>query len=833
MNDHFEAHTAAMGARLAQLADDLAHPDADSLRVAREALTELAVSLEELRVTGEQIESEIEAARDRGLTGRARELSYRTVFDQAPGAYLVTDNSGLIQRANRAACELLGREDRFLRGKPIAVLATGDPADLFEVMNRVRERNGPLRIDLDLQTPRGQLRRLTALVAPERSTDDGAGLGWFLDDRSTIRPFEELTPSEAALRITTVQFEGILATTTDAIVSVNRDQRIILYNEAAERLLGWTADEVMGLPLVKILPDRVASTHGTSVNAFAKGEIDTRVMAPRPIEIERKDGSTIPVEATISRATFDHSWISTVIMRDRTEPERLAEELRFAQEFDRKVLQTIGALVAVLDPEGGILVFNRACERVTGFRSEDMVGRSIWDVLVPEDQQEELRGCCEKLLEAGGPVTHENDWLTADGDRRSIQWSNSTIADLEGNVTHIVAAGMDATRQLELEDQILVAQRREAVGQLAGGIAHDFNNVCSIIRGHVELLMDDRKWNDEDRRRFAAIDVAVERATGLAANLRTLSQRLPLHPEFLHVNKIVESVGILLAGLLDSDVSLELVAEADPDTVIADRSQVEQVLLNLVLNSWDSLEGFGEIKVSTSTTASDSEPARIELTVSDSGEGMSEEVRRRAFDPFFTTKPVGTGLGLPTVLAIAEGAGGSMSLVSEPGEGTDVTVWLPLAESIDSSHEEAQSPPKEPVVDPVDRLNVLVVDDEPEVRRVIAEMLTKGGYDVMTAHDAESVIAIMAGTDEPLDILVTDVRMPGVSGYELAAALAGEHPEMGVVFVSAYPEVDDPAKPEAGSRAVFLQKPFSTDGLLEAMATATLRRAGPGPTADG
>jgi nitrogen-specific signal transduction histidine kinase/CheY-like chemotaxis protein len=393
----------------------------------------------------------------------------------------------------------------------------------------------------------------------------------------------------------------------------------------------------------------------------------------------------------------------------------------------------------------------------------------------------------------------------------------------------------DVTERRALEGRLGQAQKMEAIGRLAGGVAHDFNNMLTVILGGVHFLKRDMLPNQDLSAMIGEIEQAAQRAQGLTHQLLAFSRRQVLEPRVLDLNALVSSVESMLRRLIGEDVELHVAFGAGLHAVKADPGQLEQAIVNLVLNARDAMSGGGRITIETRNVTQarsgdgpeDSELGRgaesaggggagagplVMLSVADTGAGMTPEVRAKAFEPFFTTKAVGhgTGLGLPMVYGIVKQSGGSVSLRSEPGRGTTVSVYLPSA----GSRVEVRKPP--PVAAPCSGdETILVAEDENGVRHWIHNALQGRGYTVFACRNAKEALSIAADYAGPVHLLLTDIMMPGMSGRELADRLVAQRPATRVIYMSGYTEEELGRHGVAGEEREFLQKPFTPLELLE------------------
>lgn len=376
-----------------------------------------------------------------------------------------------------------------------------------------------------------------------------------------------------------------------------------------------------------------------------------------------------------------------------------------------------------------------------------------------------------------------------------------------------------AVERSALEDQLRQAQKMEAIGQLAGGVAHDFNNLLTVILGHSNHLVAELSDRDPLRESAEEIRDAGDRAAAMTMHLLAFSRRLVLAPALLDLNQLVTNVERLLRRMIGEDVSLATVVSANIGVVLADAGQIEQVLMNLAVNARDAMPDGGTLTITVDEeriSNRDEADAKdlaigdyVTIVVTDSGTGMSAETQTHMFEPFYTTKSVdkGTGLGLATSYGIVKQSGGNITVDSTLGAGATFTIYLP--------RQDAQAATLTPLPAMVERAvateTLLLVEDEPAVRRLTRRMLENRGYRVIEASAGAEALVTARGHDGPIALLLTDVVMPGMGGRELAALLADERPETRVVYMSGYPD-DAVLRLDLG-QVVFVQKPFTAEGL--------------------
>ena len=498
--------------------------------------------------------------------------------------------------------------------------------------------------------------------------------------------------------------------------------------------------------------------------------------------------------------------------------------LKQSEERFRSLVQNSYDIVTVVNENGNVEYISPSVQRVLGYDPATMIGRSAGEWAHEDDMA--LAG--EKTA-----LVMENPDAVADFVMRarhadgSWKWLEITLHNQLSNpaIKGIVAHQRDITDRTNadearqrLEEQLRQGQKLEAVGQLAGGVAHDFNNLLSVIQNFARFVYDDMDPADPRREDLSEILGAGDRAANLVRQLLTFSRKDLIRPQIWDLNGIVAEMTKLLSRTIPENVELDLQVGKGPIYVNVDRGQIEQVIMNVAVNARDAMTSGGCLTVKTGTRVIESiggaketgmlaPGAYAHLAMADSGVGMDEATLNRAFEPFFTTKSrdSGTGLGLATVYGIVEHAGGHVSVESEQGVGTTLHVYLPLSPS--GAEEEVVSP-KAPI-DLRGRETVLVAEDEKGVRSVVERVLRGKGYNVISAGSGEEALALAGEMKGRIDLLLTDLVMPHMSGTELAAQL----PDVDVVYMSGYSD-DVLSKQGVPSEGTYLQKPFSPEALL-------------------
>jgi two-component system cell cycle sensor histidine kinase/response regulator CckA len=502
--------------------------------------------------------------------------------------------------------------------------------------------------------------------------------------------------------------------------------------------------------------------------------------------------------------------------------------------FTQAILDTAGEAIVCLDRHGIVRSFNRAAERMFGWTAGDIVGGHV-DRLMPRPENTRRDDHLSPYLSVGGPVqrgARKVVGLRRDGTRFPLDLSVSQFDGDEGPQFAWVLR--DLSEQTRLQDELRQAQKMDAIGRLAGGVAHDFNNLLTVINGWCEALSSASA--DERKAAIDQITSAAAKAAHLTGQLLSFGRKSTPNPCVLDLNPVIDDVGRMLRRVIGEDIRLESALLDTPAFVRIDQGQLGQVLVNLALNARDAMPRGGCLRIETGRESLDARAAAraavapgtyITLTVTDTGTGIPAEVMDHLFEPFFTTKTDrGTGLGLATVHAIVQQAGGTIAAVNVPGGGARFTLRLPEA----PAGRPAADAPSAPTLDDRGNENVLVVEDEAQVRRITVSMLKARGYRVLEAATCQEALNL-ATTEDAIDLLVSDVVMPELSGPELATRIRTVHPTIRVLLVSGY-SVDAVARHGVdGAAPAFLQKPFTGNQL--ARKVREVLEAAPGSPAAG
>jgi two-component system cell cycle sensor histidine kinase/response regulator CckA len=605
-----------------------------------------------------------------------------------------------------------------------------------------------------------------------------------------------------------------LAGALDGVVLADERGRVLEWNPGAERIFGYERREALDREIAElVIPERDRAMHRQAFARYA--ESGETAIAGRCVELvaRRASGEEFPVEVTLCPVEVKPFRVLGVV-RDVTKEKQEEAALRARKRDWRALFEANPNAMWVHDCETlRFLAVNETACRQYGWSRQEFLAMSVTDLGAAEDETQR-----QASVTAGGEgftppelVRH----MHQDGTTLDIEVSAHALV-FEDRPAQLVLAH-DVSQRRRLEETLARAVKMEALGRLAGGVAHDFNNVLVVVTGYADLIArrtDDAAILDA----VQAMKTAGERAAGLTRQLAAVSRRQALVPKPLSLNEVVRGLRPLFTQLLGADIALEFSLAREAPTVLADPSQLEQVVLNLVVNARDAMPHGGRLAIETQTHSLlgrladerfDLAPGRYAvLQVSDTGIGMDRETMARMFEPFFTTKSeaTGTGLGLATVYGIVTQSGGDVWVYSEPGEGTVLKIYLPEAPGEADSettdvHSEARSRGEG---------TILLVEDDEAVRGLVETALAEDGYTIESAGDAEGALAVLAR--RPVDLLVTDVVMPGQSGRVLADEVRVRSPQTKVLFISGYAGDALMARGVAEDLA-FLSKPFDIDEL--------------------
>ena len=517
---------------------------------------------------------------------------------------------------------------------------------------------------------------------------------------------------------------------------------------------------------------------------------------------------------------------------DVTERIKAQESLLVERDFAESLIQTAQVIILVLDPKGRIVRFNPYMEQITDYQVDEVKGRDWFEAFLPQNSRDQIRVLFSRALNDLPTENFITAILTKSGLERLIEWNARALLDREGTLFGLLAVGQDVTDRVKAEEekaklgeQLRQAQKMESIGRLAGGIAHDFNNLLTPILGYTEALLEELPAEDPHHGDLLEIMEAANQARDLTRQLLAFGRKQVLELKTIGLNTVISGMEKMLRRLIGEDIEVHIMLEPALGSIKADRSQIQQIILNMAINARDSMPNGGKLTVETTNTVLDSETTRshphvrpgayVMLSVSDSGIGMDKETLNKIFEPFFTTKDqgTGTGLGLAMVYGIVKQHGGHIWVYSEPNRGSTFKVYLPLSDEdvdFEEGHYYSLQTPRARQGEVV-----LLVEDEPSVLGLATKLLKKQGYQVIEARTAKDAIQIADAHGSNIHLLLTDIIMPEMNGRDLYRHLAEGNPSMKALFMSGYTGnvIAQHGILEHGIH--FLQKPFSILSLSQ------------------
>jgi PAS domain S-box-containing protein len=611
----------------------------------------------------------------------------------------------------------------------------------------------------------------------------------------------------------------LLDSAPDAMVIAGNEGRIILVNSQTEKLFGYQREELLGQPVEVLVPERFWNHHRKHRGNYMVNPQARAMGAGTELYGVKKDGTEFPVEISLSPQQTEDGILVSSTIRDITERKRVDDALRQSEANFRAMIEgTYGVYRAT--PEGKLLVVNDALVKILGYESVEEVMALNLAVDIFENgeytplmfDQPGTRKQFAKL---------EAHWKRKDGSTIPVEISGRAVRDENGTILYFEVIVENVAHVRGVEQRLRHVQKMEAIGRLAGGIAHDFNNVLGVVVAYTEMLVEKLQGDSELFPLVNSVTKAVERGGTLTRQLLAFSRQQVLEPQVISIAEHLEGIKDMLARVIGEDIKLIMLPGNTNLRVKVDPTQLEQVIMNLVVNARDAMPEGGRLTIETGEIDIDDEycgrnpEARIGrhvmMAVTDTGCGMSPEILSRIFEPFFTTKEQGkgTGLGLATIYGIVKQSGGHISAYSEVGRGTTFKVYLP------ATHEQIDKPevlPQERVA-PRGEETILLVEDEESLRTVTQEFLSNKGYKVIVAEDFQKAVEACEGNSRHIDLLMTDVVLPGASGPKLADRLATSRPEMKVLFVSGYTADALVHGDLHRTDFAFLSKPFSLNTL--------------------
>jgi PAS domain S-box-containing protein len=622
------------------------------------------------------------------------------------------------------------------------------------------------------------------------------------------------------------RFELLVQSVTDyAIYMLDPEGHVTSWNRGAQRFKGYKPEEIIGQHFSRFYTPEEREQEIPRI-ALETAEREGRFEA-EGLRV-RKDGSRFWANVVIDPIRDPDGTLVgfAKVTRDLTERRAAEEELRASEERFRLLIQSVtDYAIYMLDPDGRVNSWNPGAERFKGYSADEIIGEHFSRFYTEEDRAADVPRIALETATREGRFEAEGWRVRKDGTRF---WASVIIDPIRNNGALIGFAKVtrDLTDKRAVEEQLRQSQKMEAVGQLTGGLAHDFNNLLTGISGSLEMMQVRvaQGRTAEFDRYFVAAQGAVRRAAALTHRLLAFSRRQTLDPRPTDVNRLLGSLEELVRRTVGPSVELEVVGSSGLWPVLVDPNQLENAILNLCINGRDAMPDGGKLTIEASNKWLDERAARqqdlpigqyVSVCVSDTGTGMTPEVIAKAFDPFFTTKPMGegTGLGLSMIYGFARQSGGQVRIYSELGQGTTMCLYFPRHTGETLPDEEVELPSAAAANGEGEV--VLVIDDEPTIRMLIAEVLAESGYAVIEAPDGPAGMRVL-DSKARIDLLITDVGLPGgMNGRQVADAARANRPELKVLFITGYAENAVIGRGRLDNGMFVLTKPFQMEILAD------------------
>jgi len=734
---------------------------------------------------------------------------YRSLFEDSKDAIFLTSREGRFLDVNQAGLDLFGYSRQELKGLTVLQLYA-NPDDRARFQKAIEEAGAVRAYETKFRKKNGTEIDCTLTSSVER-TADGTVLGY----QGIIRDVSELKRATELLKAERERLFSIL-NELPAFVDLHAPDHTIRF---ANRSFRQNFGDPEGRFCYEVLHGRDKPCEECPTFRV----FETRI--PQSLEWTHAKGLTYQIYH-YPFYDVDGSLLVLELGLDITDRKRAEQALRESEVKYRELVENANSIIVRVDPQGRITFFNEFAERFFGYSKDEIFGRHLVGTIVPETEGSgrDLAAMIEDIiLHPERYASNENENVKRNGERVWVSWTNRPLFDADGRLVEILGIGNDVTQRRKLEEQYRQSQKMEAVGRLAGGIAHDFNNLLTVIIGYSELLSSGLAKNDPLRLNAQEIQKAGERAASLTRRLLVFSRKQILLPRVMDLNQVIRDMETLLGRLIGEDIELVTALSPGLGSVKADPGQIEQVIMNLVVNARDAMPEGGRIRVETADMDLDGiyvsgeqdlvAGPYVMMAMSDTGVGIDSRILPQIFEPFFTTKEEGkgTGLGLPMVYGIVRQSGGHLRVFSRPGQGTTFQVYLPRID------EAVESPSPEPA--PAEALKgsgvVLLAEDEESVRSILRLTLQSHGYFVLEASSGEEALQVCTQHPGRIDLLVTDVVMPGMNGPSLAERMACLQPGIRVLFLSGYTDGAVLTEAVRGPGAAFLQKPFFPADLMQ------------------
>jgi PAS domain S-box-containing protein len=744
---------------------------------------------------------------------RMSEEKYKSIVEHSHDVIMLTQPDGIISYISPVCMEVLGWAPEDLIGKQPWIIHPDDLVKVKEAHYRALRGESGSNYEYRIRTRIGAMKWVSHSWSPELRD------GKVQTIVSIIRDITEQKNAEEEIKEALSRFEAVIENTPlVAIQGFNREGVIRHWNAACTHLYGFTAEEAIGKRLQDIL---LSGDTAKEFMQILKDIWDSgKARKPQEWSVQTRSGEERWVYSTMF-PIFEHGAVSEVFCMDMdiTARKRAEEEVRFARDRAQSYLDLAGVMFIALNTSGNITMINRMGCKVLGYEERELLGRNWFDTCLAGKLRAEVKDVFLKFVSGEiEPVEYfENSVVTKNGDERIVEWHNAVIRDETGCIMGTLSSGMDITERKRAQEQLFEARKMETVATLAGGVAHDFNNLMAAILGHVSLVRKEFEGRSSADKSLSVIEESASHAGGLARQLLAYAREGKYEPQVLNLNEIVHDAFLVCKHFIPPNVLLELDIEPSLPDILADPTQMRQVVTNLCTNAVEAMPEGGQIRCRTRGVQFVKEDPKlpqelvpgsyVSLTMQDTGRGMDKETLAGIFDPFFTTKFVGRGLGLAAAHGIVINHGGIITVESEVGQGATFTVYLP------ATKEKSEKNRKRKAGASRGSETILIIDDEPSILSVTERIFRRYGYHTLLAAGGEEALELAQNYRGTIHLALLDLNMPGLSGIEIFPRLAALRPDMKVLISTGY-ALDQPARKllDAGAKG-FIEKPYKMENL--------------------
>ncbi|RMH65644.1 MAG: PAS domain S-box protein [Calditrichaeota bacterium] len=751
---------------------------------------------------------------ERSTIARDREkniANYKTLFESSPSGIMLIDKNGMILEANKAMHDLLEYDHPGLNGKPLVSILDPSQKGIYQTHIRRILNGETINHTVKDITRHGQQRYVNLHETRFLLTNNQYGVLSIAQDITAIVEAEKALKKERDI------IRTVLDTIPGEVSWISRDMVYLGANRALAEKRGISREQFNGK---RVGFHKGGKAFYNFVKDFFASDL-TRLEQEVVNKLNGQDRDYIMVAQKYNRGNA-----AVFIGIDITERKETEKRIKQQEKFSRNIIKTAPAMVVILHEPDIIAEFNIFAQELTGYRKEEVIGKSFTDLFIKPAWQSNIRKVINALFNETSTYCGEPTPIrTKSGETLLISWQNARIEDPLHHCAAILAIGLDVTEQKKMEETLLQAQKMEAIGRLAGGVAHDFNNLLTVIQGYTDLLSLKIKETQGARAALDEIGKAVERAHKMTSQLLAFSRKQVLNPQLFDIRIQVEQAHKILRHLLPEDINLTLNMPDHALGVYADAHQFESVIINLVVNARDAMPEGGVITINAGRIWVDEAlpvhqgvvlPGEwVQVEVADTGTGIPTRHLEAIFDPFFTTKETGkgTGLGLSMIFGIIKQSGGEIDVHSQPGKGTRFIVYLPYKKT-DSSLLPVSALPR-PTIEKFPFQSILIVEDNHALRHMLADFMQNRDITVYQADNGEDGLRLFREHAEAIDLVLTDVLMPKMNGKAMTDHIRAIKPDIPVLYISGHSRdiIKNKAQLEAGT--ALIEKPFTLARLSE------------------